>query len=226
MNLCPYDSSWLLNPPWIVTWKPGAPVPVCVGCSHPASSPTPWLEGLHESVHEFMSNWLAMSAPLLCKVWLKSGCPCISVPTTCLECVHVFMSIWLPIFAWSPFHSYIETWVPLCCMVCVCTNHSTSGHTPCLECAYPSVHVLMSIWLPMIAQPTVDSYMETWVPLCTSVCVSQSPFFWSHTLFRMCTCLCTSIYVHLSAHACSTLMHCLIEIWVALYVSLFVSQSP
>ena len=51
--------------------------------------------------------------------------------------------------------------------MCVCTNHSTSGTTPCLECG----HVFMSSQLPMLAQPSMDSYMETWVPLCASVCV-------------------------------------------------------
>ena len=40
--------------------------------------------------------------------------------------------------------------------------------------------------------------------MCGTVCVSQSPWCWSHTLFRMCTCIRTSIYVHLTAHVCST----------------------
>ena len=57
--------------------------------------------------------------------------------------------------------------------------------------------------LPMLAQPPMDSYMETWVPLCGSVCVSQSPCLWSDTLVRMCTCIRTEIYVHLTAHVSS-----------------------
>ena len=62
----------------------------------------------------------------------------------------------------------------------------------------------MSTWIPMLAQPPMDSYMETWVTLCDSVCVSQSPCFWSQTLVRMCTCISTWIYVHLTTHVYST----------------------
>ena len=150
-------------------------------------------------------------------VWWKHGCPCTavclcpshlnSVPTLCLEClhasIHVLMSIWLPILAWPPLHSYIETWVPQCGGVCVYQLHHFWYHTLFRD-VHVSVHVFISTQLPMLAQSSMDSYMETWVPLCCSVCVSQSAYFWSHTLFRMCTCISTCIYVHPTAHVIST----------------------
>ena len=82
---------------------------------------------------------------------------------------------------------------------CVCSSQCT----PCLECVHASIHTYMSIQFPIIAQPPMHSYMETWVPLCGTVCVSQSPHFWSHTLFRMCVCMSTCIYVHLTPNVTS-----------------------
>ena len=58
------------------------------------------------------------------------------------------------------------------------------------------------------------------------VCVSQSPCFWSDTLVRMCTCISTWIYVHLTTHVFSTPMHSLMKTWVPMCGSVFVSQSP
>ena len=97
---------------WIVTWKCGCPrVSLCVCSSHPACGHTPWLECVHASLYEFMSTWLAMSAPSPCIVWWKHGCLCVALcvchnqPTSghipCLECihasVHIFMSSWFPL---------------------------------------------------------------------------------------------------------------------------------
>ena len=97
--------------------------------------------------------------------------------------------------------------------------------TPCLECVHASVHEFMSTLHPMSGPPPMDSYMESWVPLCVTACVSQSPYFCCYTLFRMCTCISTWIYVHLAAYVWSTPMHSLMETWVPLYGSVFVSQS-
>ena len=58
------------------------------------------------------------------------------------------------------------------------------------------------------------------------MCVSQSSCFWSYTLVRMCTCISTWIHVHMTAHVYSIPMHSLMETWVPLYGSVFVSQSP
>ena len=122
--------------------------------------------------------------------------------------------------------SYMETWVPLYGSVCVHPSHPPSGHTHWVECVHPLVHEFMSTWLPMSTPPPMDSLMEIWVPLFGIVCLLQSSYFWSHTSFRMCTCISTCIYVHLTANVCSIPMHSLMEIWVPLYGSVFVSQSP
>ena len=58
------------------------------------------------------------------------------------------------------------------------------------------------------------------VPLCSSVCLSQSPPFWSHTLFRMCTCISTCIYVHLTPVVAKPPMDSYMETWVPLCVCL------
>ena len=114
-----------------------------------------------------------------------------------------------------------------CMALCMCSSHLISVPTPWIECVHASVHVFMSILLPILAWPLLHSYMETWVPLCTSVCVCPSHPTSGHTPWFKCTCTCIStwIYVHLIGHICSTPMHSLMEIWVTLYVSVFVSQS-
>ena len=75
--------------------------------------------------------------------------------------------------------------------VCLCASHLISVATPCLECVYVSVHEFMSTLHPMSGAPRMDSYMESWVALCVTACASQSPYFYCHTLFRMCTCMST-----------------------------------
>ena len=153
----------------------------------------------------------------LCVVWWKVWCHCtavwlcpshlISVPTPCLECVHAsvseFMSTWLPMSAPLPMHSYMETWVP-CVGSCVCHNHPNFCHTPWLECVHASVHEFMSTWLLLSAPLPMHSLMESRLPLYGSVFVSQSPHFCSNTLFRMCKCICTCIYVHMPPHVSLT----------------------
>ena len=71
----------------------------------------------------------------------------------------------------------------------------------------------------------MDSYKESWVPLCVTLSMVHSPWLWSHTLFRLITCIRTWIYVHLAAYVWSTPMHSLMETWVPLYGSVFVTQS-
>ena len=85
-----------------------------------------------------------------------------------------------------------------CMAVCLYPRYLISVPTPCLECVHVTVHIFMSTLLPILAQPPMDSYIEGWVPLCFTVCVSQSPCLWSDTLFRMCTCISTCNYVHLT----------------------------
>ena len=107
----------------------------------------------------------------------------ISVPTPCLECVHVtvhiFMSTLLPILAQPPMVSYIEGWVP-CVSLCVCPSHRACGPTPCLECVHASVHVIMCTWLTRSGPDPMHNLMETWVPLNGSVFVSLLPHLFPH----------------------------------------------
>ena len=86
----------------------------------------------------------------------------------------------------------------------LCPIHPGCGPAPCLEGVHASVHEFMSTWLLMSGPPPLHSLMETWVPLYGSVFVSQSSHFCCHTLFRMCTCISTWIYVYLTPHVWST----------------------
>ena len=154
----------------------------------------------------------------LCIVWWKLGCPCmavcvcpshlISIATPCLECVHVsvheFMSTLHPMS--GPHPLWIVTWKVGCPCVslCLCPNQSGCGPTPCLECVHASVNEFISNLHPMSGPTPMDIYMESWVALCVTACVSQSPYFCSYTLFRMCTCIITWIYVQLAAYVWST----------------------
>ena len=166
MNLCLPYTPCLVHPLWIVNWKVGCPcVSFCLYPIHPSCGPTPCLECVHSSVHEFMCTLHPMSGP-------------------------------------PPMDSYMERWVPLC--VTACVSQSPFVPTPCLECVHASVHEFMSTWLLMSGPPPMHSLMETWVPLYGSVFVSQSSHFCCHTLFRMCTCISTWIYVYLTPHVSST----------------------
>ena len=136
---------------------------------------------------------------------------------------------------WTPdcpclFHPLCKIrWKPgcLCIAVCLCPSHLISVPTPCLECVHASVHVFVSIGLPMLAKPSMDSYMETWVPLYGNVCVFQSPWFWSLTLIKMCTCITVCIHVHMATHVCFTLFEWLYEnLSATVWQCVCVSQSP
>ena len=154
---------------------------------------------------------------LLCIVWWKPGCTpmavCLSpshlifVPTPCLDVyIHQYMNL-CPLGCLCLVHPLcIVWWKPGCpCMaVCLCPSHLISVATPCLECVHASVHEFMSTLHPMSGPPPMDSYMESWVPLCVTLSVSHSPWLWSHTLFRLFTCISTWIYVHLAAYVGST----------------------
>ena len=188
---------------------------LCVSPRLPACGPRPCLECVHASEYELMSTCLPMSAPFPIDSFMEIYVPlCVCPshptcgPTLWLECVHAsvheFRSSWLPISAPPCMHSLMETGC-LCMPMCLCPSHLICVATPCLECVHALVHAFMSTWLSMSAPPCMHSLMETWVPLYASVFVSQSPNLCSYTLFRMCTCISTCIYVHLTAHICSTL---------------------
>ena len=239
-----FMSTWLpMSTPspmhsWMETWMPLCGI-MCLSQLPYFCSPT-CLDCVHASAHVFMSTWLPMSAPSLCIVWWKPGCPCmpmflcpshlISIPTHCLECVqaseHVFMSTWIPMLAQPPMDSYMETWVTLCDSVCVCPSHPASGHTPWLECVHASVHEFMSTWLPMSTPSPMHSWMETWMPLCGIMCLSQLPYFCSPTCLD---CVHASAHVFMSTWLpMSAPSLCIVwwKTWVPMYANVFVSQSP
>ena len=132
-------------------------------------------------------------------------------PPGCLCLVHPLWIVW---------------WKPGCpCMaVCLCPSHLISLATPCLECVHASVHEFMSTLHAIPGPPPMDSYIESWVPLCVTICASQSPYFCSYPLFRLCTSVGRWIYVHLLLMSGPPPMHSLMETWVPLYVSVFVSS--
>ena len=85
---------------------------------------------------------------------------------------------------------------------CVCVpGHLISVATPWLECVHASVHVFMSTWLPMhnLATTLCIVAWKHGCP-CMALYVSQVPHFCCQTLFRMCTCISTCIYVYLTPH--------------------------
>ena len=153
---------------------------------------------------------------LLIVTW-KLDWPCVSFclcpihpgcgSTPWLECVHAsvdeFISTWLLMSGPPPMHSW---WKPECLYMAVflCPSHLISVATPCLEWVHASVNELMSPLHPMSGPASMDIYMESWVPLCVTASVSQSPYFCSYTLFRMCTCISTWIYVYLTPYVFST----------------------
>ena len=120
--------------------------------------------------------------------------------------MHQYMNLCLPYTPCLVHPLWIVTWKVGCPCVSlhVCPSHLIFVPTPCLECVHASVHEFMSTWLLMSGPPPMHSLMETWVPLYGSVFVSQSSHFCCHTLFRMCTCISTWIYVHLTPHVWST----------------------
>ena len=150
---------------YMETWVPMCDT-VCVCCIHPTSGATPWLECVFASVHVFMSTWLQMS------------------PETTM-------------------HSYVETWVPLYGTVFVSQSPHFCSHALFRKCTCIStcIYVIQS---SKFCSTPLHRYVETWIPMCGMVCMFQSVHFWSHTLFRMCTCIRTCNYVHLTPHISST----------------------
>ena len=240
MNLCPPYCPCLVHPLCIVWWKPGCPcVAVCLCPSHLISVATPCLECVHASVHEFMSTWLLMSGPppmhSLMETWVPlygsvfvSQSSHLSVATPCLECVHAsvheFMSTLHPM---SGPPLWIVTWKVGCpCMsVCLCPIHPGSGPTPCLECVHASVHEFMSTWLLMSGPPLCIVW---WKPGCPCMAVCLCPSLLISVATPCLECVQASVHEFMSTWLLMSgppPMHSLMETWVPLYGSVFVSQS-
>ena len=191
---------------------------VCLCPSHLISVVTPCLECVHPSVHEIMFTWLIMSGPApmhtLMETWvslydsvfvsLSSHFCCYTLFRMCT--MHPYMNLCLPFTPCVVHPLWIVTRKVGCPCVSlhVCCSHFIFFAIPCLECVHASVHEFMSTWLLMSGPPPMHSLMETCVSLYDSVFVSQSSHFCCHTLFRMCTCISTWIYVYLTPHVWST----------------------
>ena len=173
MNICLPYTPCLVHPLWIVTWKVGCPcVSLHVCPSHLIFVPTPCLECVHASVHEFMSTLHPMSCPpprdsyMECWVFLcvilcpiHPGCG----PTSCLECVHASVDEFISTMLLMSVPPSMQSWWKPECLymaVCLCPSHLISVATPCLECVYESVHEFMSTLHPMSCPPPMKRYME------------------------------------------------------------------
>ena len=172
----------------------------------------------------------------LCIVWWKPGCPCmavclypshlISVATHCLECAHasghIFMSTLLLMLAKPPMDSDMESWVHLCATVFVSHSPWLCSHTLFRMCTCISRWIYVHLTVHTCSIP-VYSLMETGCP-CMSVCLCPS-----HLISVPTPCLeCVQAPVHafmstwlpMSAPPlCTGLM----ETWVSMYGSMFVS---
>ena len=175
--------------------------------------------------------------PLGIVTWID-GCPCVSPclcpihpgfgSTSCLECVHAsvheFMSTWLLMSGPPHVHSLMETWVPLYRSVCV----------PVISFLLPHLvynvymHQYMNLCLPYTPCLVHRLWIVTFKVGCPCVSLHVCP---SHLIFVPTPCLeCVQASVH---EFMSTWLlmsgpaprHSLMETWVPLYGSVFVSQS-
>ena len=162
-------------------------------------------------------GYLSLVHPL-CIVWWKPGWPCmavclslshlISVATPCLECVHgsvhEFMSTLHPISGPPPMDSYMESWVPPCVTSCVSHLPWLWSYTLYRMCISIStwIYVHLTVYVSCTPYAKFDGNLGTPVWQC-ALCPTFS-YFYCHTLFRMCTCISTWIYVYLTLHVWST----------------------
>ena len=162
-RMCTCISTWIYIPQLpmhgptvgIVSWKLGCPyvsLCVCVCPSHPGCGPTPCLECVHASVHEFMSTWLSISCPAPMHSFKENWVPLYSSvflsqsPQFCSYtlfrmCTCIYVPL-LPMLAQPPVDSCMETWsAPMLWCVCVCAQHPACVPTPSLECVQSAVQV-------------------------------------------------------------------------------------
>ena len=163
-------------------------------------------------MHSFMEIWVPLYgsvfvalSPHFCSATLFRMCICIS---TCIY-VHLTGHIWAPT-------SYGIVWWKLgcpCLSHCVCVSQSPWlwSHTLFRMCTCISTCIYVQPYSPYLAQPPMYSYMENLAaPVWQCVCGQSPHVLWSDTLFRMCTCISTWIYVHLTVHH---LVHPLCILW-------------
>ena len=194
------DCPCLFHPIWTVSWKHGCPcVTLCVCHNQPISGHTPLSECVHASIHVFMFIWLPISVWCLVDSYIEICVPlCGSifvshsphyVASTCMECVHapvhVLMWTWVLNSAPSPIHSYFG---------------SSVSHNLVRMCICISTWIYVPFTLHVCSTTPLKMYMETWRLLCGIVNLSLSLCISCHILVRMCTCIGTSMYVHLSPY--------------------------
>ena len=172
---CPY----MLHPVCIVWWKPRYPcISVCLCPGHLISVPTTCLECAPAWVHEFMSTWLPMAAPVPMHSLMETlvslyGCLFVSqlhhfcsqtLFRTC-TCIRIWINVHLSTHVCSIplLISFMEIW---CAPVCHCV------WVPVTLLVVPHfgynvyMHQYMDLgpsWLPISAPPCMHSLMETWV---------------------------------------------------------------
>ena len=153
------------------------------------------------SMHSLMKTWVPLYGSVFGSQSSHFCCHTLFRMCTCI--IHEYMST---LHSMSGPPLWIVTWKIGCpCeSLHVCPSHLIFVPTPSLECVHASVHEFMSIWLLMSGPAPMHSLMETWEALYGSVFVSQSSYFFCHTLFWMCTCISTWIYVYLTTHVMST----------------------
>ena len=126
-------------------------------CPHCCTNPiTYFVSGLH-----FMD--LFLGSP--CSLWshtLVRMCTCINT------CMHVFLT---PLICSTPLHSCVWTCMPLCDPMCM-FHFPLSAPIPSVECAYASIHALMSTQLPTLATTLC---IVVWKQICTCVAPFTCP---------------------------------------------------
>ena len=93
----------------------------------------------------------------------------------------------------------METWVTLDGSVFVSQSPHFCSYTLFRMCSCISTHTYVNLSFKSCFIPFAQ-FAGTWVPLCGIVCLSLSPYCWSHTLVTVSTCIITCIYVHLTSH--------------------------
>ena len=113
-RMCTFISTWIYVhltvhvysfPLCLVSWKLGCPyLSLCLCPIHPACVPTPCLEHVHASLHEFMSTLLPMTIPSPMHSLMETCVPlCVTV------CVSQSPCLWSPIL--FRMCTCISTWI-------------------------------------------------------------------------------------------------------------------
>ena len=161
------DCACLFDPIWTVSWKHGCPcVTLCVCNKQPISGNTALLECVHAWVHVFMFIWLPISVwcpvdsyierwVLLCStvcmfhllyLWshnLVTMCTCTNT------WIYVHFTFHVRSTPFENVHGNMGTPLWHCEFVTLTIFHQSSW----LECVHASVHVFMSICLPISFWP-------------------------------------------------------------------------